>query len=205
MAPIGPKKGSVPNPRGTGKPSNRGGISKRRGASSLKVDRDGDLNMDASAMANASQSQLKRSKNNSAPSGPITRASSRNPRPTAKAQQIIQRVINGDTSQISSRRASRRTDATPLVTLRVEGLKDSKAASNEGGGLRELQTFLERKSQTVAHIARTVRIRKVCYRLPPRAWEATKRRTFSEIVMPNNSQKRGDRQSQPSSVFIPGS
>ncbi len=73
MAPIGPKKGSVPNPRGTGKPSNRGGISKRRGASSLKVDRDGDLNMDASAMANASQSQLKRSKNNSAPSGPITR------------------------------------------------------------------------------------------------------------------------------------
>ncbi|KAI1421011.1 hypothetical protein F5Y12DRAFT_69955 [Xylaria sp. FL1777] len=167
MAPMGPKKGSAPSSRGTrsaqantAKASSRGGISKRRAAGSLKVDRDGDLNMDASAMTNASQSQPKRSKNNSAPSGAITRTSSRNPRPTAKAQQIIQRVINGDTSQISSRRAGRHTDTVPTVTIKVEGLKASKAASNEGGGLKELLTFLERKSQSVGHIARPIRIKK---------------------------------------------
>ncbi|KAI0460233.1 hypothetical protein F5B21DRAFT_453800 [Xylaria acuta] len=168
MAPMGPKKGSVPNGRGprnpqgnTGKASTRGGISKRRAAGPLRVDRDGDLNMDASTTTTASQSNPKRSKNNSTPSGAITRTSSRNPRPTAKAQQIIQRVINGDASQVSSRtRGSRRADTVPLVVLKVEGLKASKAASNEGGGLKELLTFLERKAQIVGQIPRPIRIKK---------------------------------------------
>ncbi|KAI1312394.1 hypothetical protein F5Y03DRAFT_340104 [Xylaria venustula] len=162
MAPMGPKKGSAPNVRGTStkKGNSRGGISKRRGAGPLRVDRDGDLNMDASAITNASQSQPRRPKNNPTSSAPATRTSSRNPRPTAKAQQIIQRVINGETSQVSSRRSSRRTDTVPPVTLKVEGLQASKAASNEGGGLRELLTFLERKSQSVGHITRHIRIKK---------------------------------------------
>ncbi|KAI0432154.1 hypothetical protein F5Y09DRAFT_329856 [Xylaria sp. FL1042] len=167
MAPIGPKKGSAPNTRNTrssqantAKASSRGGISKRRAGGPLKIDRDGDLNMDPSAMANSSQSQPKRPRNNSTPSGVVTRTSSRNPRPTAKAQEIIQRVINGDTSQISARRAGRRTDAVPSVTLKVEGLKASKAASNEGGGLKELLTFIERKSQSVGQITRHIRIKK---------------------------------------------
>ncbi|KAI0974562.1 hypothetical protein F4678DRAFT_423186 [Xylaria arbuscula] len=161
MAPMGPKKGSAPNARSTStKGSSRGGISKRRGAGPLKVDRDGDLNMGASATANASQSQPRRPKNNSTSSGPATRTSSRNPRPTAKAQQIIQRVINGETSQVSSRRSGRRPDTVPLATLKVEGLQSSKAASNEGGGLRELLAFLERKSQSVGHITRHIRIKK---------------------------------------------
>ncbi|TRX96737.1 hypothetical protein FHL15_002403 [Xylaria flabelliformis] len=168
MAPLGPKKGSVPNGRGTrnaqantGKASTRGGISKRRAAGPLRVDRDGDLNMDASTTAGASQSNPKRPKNNSTPSGVITRTSSRNPRPTAKAQQIIQRVINGDASQVSSRtRAGRRADSVPLVVLKVEGLKASKAASNEGGGLKELLTFLERKAQSIGQIQRHIRIKK---------------------------------------------
>ncbi|KAI0506101.1 hypothetical protein F5B22DRAFT_478631 [Xylaria bambusicola] len=167
MAPMGPKKGSAPNARAlrngqtsTSKGSSRGGISKRQNARPLKVDRDGDLNMDASAMGNSSRSQPKRSNNNATSSGPPTRTSSRNPRPTAKAQQIIQRALNGDSSQISARRSSRRTDVVPPVTLRVQGLKDSKASSNEGGGLKELLTFLERKSQTVGHAPRPIRIKK---------------------------------------------
>ncbi|KAI1369360.1 hypothetical protein F5Y08DRAFT_293119 [Xylaria arbuscula] len=167
MAPMGPKKGAAPNTRSTrngqastSKASSRGGISKRRDARPVKVDRDGDLNMDASTSGNASRSQPRRSNNNATSSGAPPRTSSRNPRPTAKAQQIIQRVLNGDSSQISTRRASRRTDAVPSVTLKVEGLKESKASSNEGGGLRDLLTFLERKSQTVGHITRPVRIKK---------------------------------------------
>ncbi|KAI0486026.1 hypothetical protein F4859DRAFT_468623 [Xylaria cf. heliscus] len=167
MAPMGPKKGSVPNGRGTrnaqgntSKASTRGGISKRRAAGPLRVDRDGDLNMDTSTTG-ASQSNPKRPKNNSTPSGAITRTSSRNPRPTAKAQQIIQRVINGDASQVSSRtRGSRRADTVPPVVLKVEGLKASKAASNEGGGLREMLTFIERKAQTIGQIQRHIRIKK---------------------------------------------
>ncbi|KAK5624464.1 hypothetical protein RRF57_000180 [Xylaria bambusicola] len=164
---MGPKKGSASNARvtrngqaSTSKASSRGGISKRQGARPLKVDRDGDLNMDASAAGSASRSQPKRSNNNATSSSAPIRTSSRNPRPTAKTQQIIQRVINGDPSQISAHRAGRRTDVAPPVILRVQGLKDSKAASNEGGGLKELLTFLERKSQTVGHTARPVRIKK---------------------------------------------
>ncbi|KAI0187265.1 hypothetical protein F4808DRAFT_439978 [Astrocystis sublimbata] len=171
MAPMGPKKGSVPNGRGprnaqgnAGKSSTRGGISKRRAGGPLRVDRDGDLNMDASATAGGSQPNAKRSQNKSTPSGPsaLTRPSARNPRPTAKAQQIIQRVISGDASQISSRtRGSRRADTVPpSVTLKVEGLKASRAASNEGGGLRELLSFLERKAQSTGQITRHIRIKK---------------------------------------------
>ncbi|KAF2963439.1 hypothetical protein GQX73_g10131 [Xylaria multiplex] len=160
MAPMGPKKGSARNTQSnTGKTSSRGGISKRRGAGPLRVDRDGDLNMDVSTTS-ASRSDSKRLKNNSTPSGTVTRTSSRNPRPTAKAQQIIQRVINGDTSQISSRRVGRRADTEPLVALKVEGLKASKAASNQGGGVKELLTFIERKAKSTGQITRPIKIRK---------------------------------------------
>lgn len=170
MAPTGPKKGGSRNPpASTGKSGTRGGISKRRGAGPLKVDRDGDLSMDASAATNASQSHPKRAKGNATSSAPATRGTGpRNPRPTTKAQQIIQRVINGETSQVSSRtRSNRRTDIAPLVTLKVEGLKNSKAASNAGGGLKELLTFLERKAQSIDRTTRPIRIKKVCYSLPP--------------------------------------
>jgi nuclear RNA export factor len=138
----------------------------------MKTDRDGDLNMDVPVTTSgSSQSNAKRAKNNSTPTGPAAR-SSRKPKATAKAQQIIQRVINGDhsgiVSQVSSRsRGSRRADAVPSVTLKVEGLKASKAAANEGGGLKELLNFLERKAPSTGHITRHVRIKKVCYRILP--------------------------------------
>lgn len=74
----------------------------------------------------------------------------------------------GLASHISSRtRGNRRADAIPPVTLKVEGLKSSKAALNEGGGLKELLTFLERKAQSVGHVTRHIRIKKVSYRILP--------------------------------------
>lgn len=175
MAPMGPSKGPAVNSRGlrsaqanTGRASTRGGISKRRGAGPVKVDRDGDLSMDASTSNNASQSHPRRPKSNAAPPGTVTRTSTRNPRPTAKAQQIIQRVINIDTSQISARtRSSLHGTIAPLVTLKVEGLKASRAASNQGGGLRELLSFLERKAQAIGQLPRNIKIRKVCYSFVP--------------------------------------
>jgi nuclear RNA export factor len=145
----------------TEKASARNGISKRRGPG-LRVDRDGDLSMDASTM-----SKGPRQKNPSAPSTIRARAPLRNPKTTTKAQQVIERVMNGSRSAMASQvttrtRGSRNVDTEPLVTLMVEGLKSSKAASNEGGGLRELLTFLERKAQTVSGNTRTIRIKKVC-------------------------------------------
>jgi len=40
----------------------------------------------------------------------------------------------------------RRSQDTVLVWLDVKGLADSKAASNQGGGIKELLAFLERKA-----------------------------------------------------------
>ncbi|KAI0100406.1 hypothetical protein GGR51DRAFT_564214 [Nemania sp. FL0031] len=168
MAPMGPKKGAIGNNRGTrntpastSKASTRGGISKRQSTRAAKIDRDGDFSMEPSVTTNSSQSHPRRPKTVAAPPGPITRSSTRNPRPTAKAQQIIQRVINGDTSQVSSRtRGSLRDNIVPTVTLKVEGLKASRAASNQGGGLKELLVFLERKAQSIEQIQRHIRIRK---------------------------------------------
>ncbi|KAI1172509.1 hypothetical protein F4777DRAFT_590474 [Nemania sp. FL0916] len=167
MAPTGPKKGSVANGRGTrdghahtSKSTTRGGIAKRRGAGPGKIDRDGDLSMGVSAASSGTaQSHPKRSKNNSTPSGGAAQRSTRNSR--AKAQQIIQRVMNGDASQVSSRtRGNLRASLAPSVTLKVEGLKASKAASNEGGGVKDLLMFLERKAQGIEQLQRHIRIRK---------------------------------------------
>ncbi|KAI1760342.1 NTF2-like protein [Hypoxylon sp. FL1150] len=179
MAPNGPRKGAgssgARNPRGsTGnglKSVTRGGVSKRRSNASGRVDRDGDLDMDAPV----NRSSRKPKRDDSIPTAPrSTRPAtngSRGPRPTAKAQQIIQRVITGTSGNITSRLANgmsggpkafkggRQVNANS-TTLRVEGLKSSKAANNEGGGLKELLNFLERKAQTVAKTTRPIRIKK---------------------------------------------
>ncbi|KAI2638210.1 hypothetical protein GGS21DRAFT_510161 [Xylaria nigripes] len=171
MAPMGPK-GSVQNARimrntkssNMGKASTRNGVSKRRGVLPAKVDRDGDLNMDSPITANASQAQPKRPKNGiTKTTAASTKPSKRNPRPTGKAQQIIQQVLNGDATQTTKPipgRGNRRIDAAPPVTLKVEGLQASKAASNQGGGLKELLNFLERKAQTIGNTTRHIRIKK---------------------------------------------
>ncbi|XXG94012.1 nuclear mRNA export, poly(A)+RNA binding protein [Hypoxylon texense] len=182
MAPNGPRKGAGPsgarNPRdstGNGlKAVTRGGISKRRNNTAVRVDRDGDLDMDAPVAGGRSSRKPKRGA--SIPTEPRSTRSaangSRGPRPTAKAQQIIQRVITGTSGNLPSRIANgmsggtkafkggRQVNASHTMTLQVEGLKSSKAANNEGGGLKELLNFLERKAQSVAKTTRSIRIKK---------------------------------------------
>ncbi|KAI0482294.1 hypothetical protein GGR56DRAFT_619364 [Xylariaceae sp. FL0804] len=166
MAPSGPRKGSAPRNGRQQNPTerkSRGGISKRQGRGT-KIDRDGDLDMDASVGAGGPS--MKRGKN-PPPNGPASRGSTRPPRPTAKAQQIIQRVVNGgghdSTSRVASLRSARsgrKTEAPNVITLSVEGLKASKASSNEGGGLKDLLIFLERKASTIGQSSRAIRIKK---------------------------------------------
>ncbi|KAI1264169.1 hypothetical protein F5Y18DRAFT_391155 [Xylariaceae sp. FL1019] len=153
MAPTGPKKSSGPSrgPRNAssttagGKASTRSGVSKRRNGPPVKADRDGDLDMNVSSTANGHPA--KRSRNHTVSSGSSSRPAGRPSKPTARAQKAIERAMNGNSR-------------SPPVTLQVEGLQDSKAASNEGGGLKELLTFLERKAQSVGHITRPIRIKK---------------------------------------------
>ncbi len=170
MAPTGPRNGTAPPPRrapGGGK-TQRGGIAKRRAGGPVKVDRDGDLDMDTAA--GGSKRTNHPAANGPARSKKPPSTTGRAPKPTAKAQQIINKVITSGGGGLPSRlsngtgssRAGRQVNALNSVTLKVEGLKSSKAANNEGGGLKELLTFLERKAHHVGKLTRPVRIKKVC-------------------------------------------
>ncbi|KAI0013439.1 NTF2-like protein [Xylariaceae sp. FL0662B] len=190
MAPSGPRKGaaafgtrssraSATNGRNT---TTKGGVTKRRSNGPARVDRDGDLDMSVPVAANGSSRNAKRANNRASPPGPAPGPASRStrsggagarpPKPTAKAQQIIQRVISGGSGSLSSRisngvasgsrdrHGAQHSNYAQSVTLKVEGLKSSRAAANEGGGLKELLTFLERKAQAVGKTTRTIRIKK---------------------------------------------
>ncbi|KAI1656653.1 NTF2-like protein [Daldinia decipiens] len=183
MAPSGPRKGSAPtgprNTRGGANGANaasRGGISKRRSNASGRVDKDGDLDMDVPGAANRNARKAKRTEAHDPTTTPRSTRSapngSRAPRPNVKTQQIIQRVFNGTGGSLSSRiatgmsagakafKGTRQVNAPNTMTLQVQGLKSSKAAGNEGGGLKELLTFLERKAQAVSKTIRNIRIKK---------------------------------------------
>ena len=188
MAPSGPRNGATASSRkapGGGK-TQRGGIAKRRAGGSAKVDRDGDLDMDATT-------RQKRSSHPAA-NGPArpkkpAPAPGRPQKSTAKAKQIIDKAIssgnlpNGISSSARVSRSNRLVNAPNSTTLKVEGLKTSKAANNEGGGVKELLTFLERKAQAVGKITRTIRIKKVCVVSDPWIWDVSTRRKLSAIVV----------------------
>ncbi|RYP03140.1 hypothetical protein DL764_005347 [Monosporascus ibericus] len=173
MAPTGPRNQAPSSRRapGVGK-TQRGGIAKRRAGGPVRVDRDGDLDMDGPAGANGKKPANHPAANGSARAKKPATASTRAPKPTTKTQQIINKVITSGDSNISSRisngmaassrpnRGARQINAPNSMTLKVEGLKSSRAVNNEGGGLKELLTFLERKAQTVGKITRPVRIKK---------------------------------------------
>ncbi|KAI1106708.1 NTF2-like protein [Jackrogersella minutella] len=174
MAPSGPRKGSAPsgprNNRGSAangsKATTRGGISKRRGTAAPKIDRDGDLDMDGPGGANRSSRKAKRADHHdSASAAPRpNRPAANGPRAakSAKFERIIKR-FNLANGMSEGPRASRNTDlinAPNTMVLQVEGLKSSKAAQNEGGGLKDLLIFLERKAQSVGKITRPIRIKK---------------------------------------------
>lgn len=185
MAPSGPRAQRNARPpatqnKGTSRP---GGIKKRNAGGPTKTDRDGDLDMDPSAAAGGPgrgrQQQQQQTNNKSAPpTGPrrSTRsapAGGRGPKPTTRAADMVKKIIEGGTGNLSSRiaagidtstrhtRSSRPINAANTTTLQIGGLKNSKAASNEGGGLRELIIFLERKASAVGKLNHAVRIKKV--------------------------------------------
>ncbi|EQB57579.1 TAP domain-containing protein [Colletotrichum gloeosporioides Cg-14] len=137
-----------------------GGIQKRRGGRTA-TDKDGDLDMGSSAGGSGPRRANNRSSagdsNNSRPQRP-TRSGGPPTKPGSKVHQAIARHLDtGDGADLVSKR---RPQSTGLVWLSVKGLKESKAAKNEDGGLRDLLTFLERKSTTLAGRRKTVVIKK---------------------------------------------
>lgn len=157
MAPRGPKNQTATAGRETrsstlnAKSSSRGGIQKRRGPT--RIDGDGDLDMGASSGP----------KTGSGRPGPR----SANARGGSKAVPTsIRHLGNGDASGAKAGRhgKTRGTTNIPLAFLRIHGLKESKAATNEGGGLPDLIAFLERKATALSTTRpkRHITIKKVC-------------------------------------------
>ena len=178
--PRGPRGGgaratrSNANPR----PPNRGGIQKRKNAGP-KVDVDGDMDMDGEA---------RRAKRPAAPDASntkparSTRSSGAAPaRLPAKQTEALIRHLKGNNSlasraSIPSKRGQQKTQPG-IAWLSVKGLKESKAASNPGGGVKDLLQFLERKATTMANRSSTrpVAIKQVSTSYPKTSGEVRKR------------------------------
>ncbi|EFQ29382.1 TAP domain-containing protein [Colletotrichum graminicola M1.001] len=142
------------------KTSRGGGIQKRRGGRT-QVDRDGDLDMGSAVGGNGTRRPNNRAAsadtNNSRPQRP-TRGGGPPTKPGSKVHQAIARHLDtGDGNDLVSRR---KPQSSGLVWLTVKGLKESKAASNDDGGLRDLLMFLERKATTLSGRNKTVHIKK---------------------------------------------
>jgi nuclear RNA export factor len=176
--PTGPR-GSSPARRGIG----RSGIQKRRGGPP-RVDKDGDLVMDTvegKVIVGGGSGRSEGNKSLRARAGARGGQVAGTPRGNLSTQQSQQAIIRGLESQqvnvlesrISQgafiehpgpvRKDWRHDPQTPPVSLRVRGLKESKAALNHDGGLKDLLSFLERKvngQDVESH--KMVRIKKVC-------------------------------------------
>lgn len=162
-APRGPR-GASPNVRGRG--GRGGGIQKRRGgAGPIRVDRDGDLVMDAAASADKPRSGKGRLESPK-PQGVGQSSGSRGRGTnlvTQRTQQAIIRGLGGKQANIVESR-----NARGQASLEVRGLRHSKVASNPDRGVASLLTFLERKATDMerkhgnTNSNRTVRIKKVC-------------------------------------------
>ncbi|KAF3764927.1 hypothetical protein M406DRAFT_278588 [Cryphonectria parasitica EP155] len=155
--PTGPRGGANANTgrntrsstaatRGGFRGGTRGGIAKRGRSSAPRTDRDGDLDMDAAGAGSKPGAGASRPTNSS-----TRRGNARAPVPSktnARLQQNLTRHLGGDTSQ-----ASRAPNAARLsgnnTTLRILGLKSSRASTNADGGLRSLLEFLEKKATNV--------------------------------------------------------
>ncbi|KAK3180191.1 nuclear mRNA export, poly(A)+RNA binding protein [Lecanicillium sp. MT-2017a] len=142
MAPRGGSRaqGSARDSKATSmksKAGSRGGIQKKRAGT--KTDGDGDLDMDSAA---------RRANKPTAGAGGAqprsTRSSARNPRGTSKAAQTaIKHITNG-----GSKGRGKAQNSAGLSYLRIRGLKQSKASSNQDGGVSDLLSFLERKASS---------------------------------------------------------
>ncbi|PQE29685.1 TAP domain-containing protein [Rutstroemia sp. NJR-2017a WRK4] len=148
--PRGPRHGSSGG-RGGGR---GGGIAKRRAGGPTRIDKDGDLDMDAVTGANARKAG-KPGVEGSIPTRPRAdrrggmKSTGRGGNLTMQRTQAA--ILRGMDSQ----------QTNILVTLWVKGLKDSKAASNSDGGHQSLVQFLERKASSLdAKSNKTVKIKK---------------------------------------------
>jgi nuclear RNA export factor len=152
--PRGPR-GASPSVRGG---ATRGGIQKRN-AGPARVDKDGDLVMDAAGDKRRSgKGRFESPKPHGSGRGSGGSARGGNIA-TQKAQQAIIRGLGGRQANVLE---SRITNGG-TTTLQIHGLSSSKAASNPDGGLESLLGFLERKASGLdAKSNRTVKIKKVC-------------------------------------------
>ncbi|ESZ99579.1 hypothetical protein SBOR_0052 [Sclerotinia borealis F-4128] len=150
--PRGPRNSSS-SAKGGGRVGG-GGITKRR-TGPIRVDKDGDLDMDTTTGANGRRGG-KNAIGVSAPTGP--RGHGRPSRNTGRGGRLDlarnpQAILRGMGSQSQQ--------ANVLVTLWVKGLKGSKAASNDDQGLSALVSFLERKAATLdSKSKRSIRVKK---------------------------------------------
>ncbi|KAK4242339.1 hypothetical protein C8A03DRAFT_29433 [Achaetomium macrosporum] len=126
---MAPPTGSRAGHRGRPAPrASRGaGVGKHRAAP--RTDQDGDVSMDRTTAATRSSRG-----NRGVRGGRSARSSSR------LAQNVKNYVSESDGAGRTSKAQFNKT------TLKISGLKDSKAANNPDGGLRSLLDFLERKS-----------------------------------------------------------
>jgi hypothetical protein len=137
--PTGPRAGT--SNRTSLRPTRGGGVGKRRGIP--RTDRDGDVSMDSVLAGNPP----------TGPSGQPSRGSrgarggrgrgGRGGGPTRASSRLAQNVRNYVSEQDGTTRS---TKGQPKVSIKILGLKDSKAANNPDGGLRSLLDFLERKA-----------------------------------------------------------
>lgn len=160
MPPRGSRHSS-PGLRGRG----RGGVEKGKvRGGPLRLDKDGDLIMDAAA-AGRDRRSGKGSFERSAQPKPAGRTAGARPARggNVSAHKVQEAIVRGIRSQQANVLESRNIKARG-ITLRIEGLASSKAASNSDGGLENLLSFLERKASGLDSAAsRTVKIKKVCY------------------------------------------
>ena len=163
-----------------GRLQSRGGIQKRN-ATPTRVDKDGDLMMGAAAAPRASGSGSGRgasirgsatARRHGTPDSLASRMSSRPGRAAIDPSTIQKAVLRGmggnetpskgPRSLAKSLRGSGRTHEIRdgLNKISVYGLKQSKAASNEDGGVNDLIVFLERKA--TERSKGPIKIKKVC-------------------------------------------
>jgi nuclear RNA export factor len=75
---------------------------------------------------------------------------------------LVSRISHGIPEEHEGSGTAQTRDSGAYISLRVRGLKESKAASNQDGGLKDLLNFLERKASGSDTEPRKVRIKKVC-------------------------------------------
>lgn len=158
--PAPPRGPRVPSYRG-----GRGGIQKRRAGNApgpVRVDKDGDLVMDASSTdeKRSGRGQIGGSRSAKGPgSGRVPTGPARGGG-NAGMQRTQRSVMRGmGTKQVNVHDTR---NHPKMATLEIKGLGSSKAASNPDGGIESLLSFLERKASGHDNTSnRAVKIKKV--------------------------------------------